>query len=690
MKNKVIKSGVIVVSTITLSVVLAYLFTTFFNISISKIYSLNIFKQLVEEKILLSVFISSAFFIAVLIFSQIGIRNHGSYKSGMIKITDKISIPVPAGQFQHGSSIFVDDKEKALIFKTEVLNLNDRNILKLIQDGKKDIEMIERGEDDENCIDIIGDNFSNICVPVDFKKSFSEEKISVISGDLHTCCVGSTRSGKSRTLVIQSICLQALSGVSMLTSDPKGELYLYTYPFLKKVGYQVIVIDFKNPKKSDSYNFLYFVIKYIDEDIAKAVSYAWDLADSLVTDNKTDPIWSNGEKSVIVTAILIVVYDNSKTGLSQKYYDLTKEEIMKIYQEQKIYQNMTNVYNVISCLTKRSFKNEKQPLVNDLINSLPKNHPARLTISLIESSPDETRGSFIASALSTLRLFTDPNISALSSDTNEYLFDNDKKKAIFIILPDEKKTYYPLASLIVNQYYQYLVNISDDRGGRLVKDFKFNLDEFGNFSKIPDFDVKLTVGAGRGIHFNIYLQSFSQLNTIYSKEVASTIVANCHYWIYLKTSDQTTLELISKKLGTYSIMSTSDSNSTNTSSKDGGSVSSSKNLISRPLLTPSEISKIERPYMLIIGQGKNFITSSPDLSSWTFNTILGLGDEDFNTKVKNYRNEIRNIHTIEDIKLWDYLIHLIQLDGIKDKKIYEEEQAKLDELDEIDFDKIFN
>ncbi len=69
-----------------------------------------------------------------------------------------------------------------------------------------------------------------------------------------------------------------------------------------------------------------------------------------------------------------------------------------------------------------------------------------------------------------------------------------EKIALFIILPDEKTTYYSLASLLVSQLYEQLVKVADNRGGRLERRVNFILDEFGNFTQIPDFATKLTVG----------------------------------------------------------------------------------------------------------------------------------------------------------------------------------------------------
>lgn len=61
----------------------------------------------------------------------------------------------------------------------------------------------------------------------------------------------------------------------------------------------------------------------------------------------------------------------------------------------------------------------------------------------------------------------------------------NKPRVIYIILPDERLSYYPLASLFINQQYVSLVENADSRGGVLINRVNFILDEFGNFTNIP-------------------------------------------------------------------------------------------------------------------------------------------------------------------------------------------------------------
>ncbi len=385
-------------------------------------------------------------------------------------------------------------------------------------------------------------------------------------------------------------------------------------------------------------------------------------------ESKNDnPLWANGEKALLAAATMQVVYDNSPQGLKLQYPYANDTELKRLYEtKHRHYQNCTNLFSYISKMTVPNSKT-KNLLLEDIIAVLPDDHPSKLIMAIAQSAPSKTRGSFVTSALATLSLFTDPNIASMTSETDKGILDVNSKKAIFMILPDSKKTYYPLASLFVNQYYQYIADIADERGGRLERDFEFNLDEFGNFTQIPFFDGKMTVAAGRGIHFHLYIQSKEQLTEKYNKDIASIILDNCHYWIYLSTSGQETLNILSEKLGKYTVLSTSASASMNDNGSLGtntsGSTSTSTQLISRSLLASDEIAKIIRPYLLVIAQGYPSILEIPDLHKWKFNKILGMGNELHNTNLRQFRESIRPNRKAEKLKLWDilpYINHLVE------------------------------
>lgn len=276
---------------------------------------------------------------------------------------------------------------------------------------------------------------------------------------------GATRSGKTRTVVLQTIVTLGISGAnsknggeSIIISDTKGELYNYTSEFMKKLGYETIVIDFKNPLKSNHYNFLQPIIDSVNMgDYRKAEEYAWDITQALVgtDDSKTERIWKDGEMSIIAGTIMAVVYENK---------------------DNPEFQNLTNVYTFISemCMSE-----DGEMPINNYIRDLKPENPASRIFNIARIAPDRTRGSFFTSALTTLKLFTSDSIYTMTCESDFDLKDTgNKNRVIYIILPDERLAYYPLASLFVNQQYVSLVEVADLRGGELKNRVNFVLDEF--------------------------------------------------------------------------------------------------------------------------------------------------------------------------------------------------------------------
>lgn len=467
-------------------------------------------------------------------------------------------------------------------------------------------------------------------VVVSMEDKFLSCRVDFVEDDLHTLCIGATRSGKSRTVVLPTIATLAVAGENMCISDPKGELHAYTANFLKAQGYNVIALDYRNPKKSSKYNFLQEIINEVNKDnLPKASKLALDMAEALVGESKGEKIWTDGEKAVLSSTIISVVYDNINNPQ---------------------FQNMTNVYYFICEMCKMG---ENMPLER-YIDDIDYNHPARSLLAASGVAPSKTRGSFYTAALATLRLFVDKNIYNISRES-DFTFEQiaKEKTALFIILPDEKSTYYSLASYFIDSLYCKLVEIADLRGGRLEKRFNFILDEFGNFAPIPDFSTKLTVGAGRGIRINLFVQGVEQITSKYSEEVSQTIMGNCSVWIYLSSSDTKTRQLISQKLGEYTCSSQSRTASSNGNLLSEGNMSSSSNLIARKLLTEDEIGRIKRPYQLVMSLDYPAVMYAPDLAKTIFNKMLGLGSKEYNRKFReDFESQRPEKNEDAKIELW--------------------------------------
>lgn len=605
MKNKIITFSVLSIIIIPITIYISYFLECMLNSknieSIDLIYIISEF-SINMNMINFSILIQALFM--VLFFMLVFISKYGVFKSETLKVTDNISIPKVNGQGQYGTSRFATVKEFDSIYEKIKLDKNK---------------------------DILNYNINNGGIVVRFKNNLKNEEISIVADNKHTLCLGNTGAGKTRRILIESLCTLGLAGESIIVSDPKGELYQMTSDFFNKLNYDVNVLDFKTPEKSDRYNFLQPIINAIDSnDIKKAEDLTWDLVECIVqkSGSNTDPLWENGEKSIIAGSIMTVLFEN------------------KNHEE---YQNLTNVYAFISNMCQTD-ENGYMPLSN-YIENLSENNPAKRIFSIATIAPEKTRSSFFTSALATLRFFTSKSIYTMTNTSDFILEDIGKRKCIrYIILPDERTTFYKLATLFVSQQYQSLVNLADGRGGKLEVRNNFILEEFGNFTKIANFENMLTVSRSRNIRFSMFIQSFSQLETKYSKTVAQNIMDNTQVWIYLRTSSFNTAEIISKKIGNYTVSVNSQSNSF---SKNSNNVSESMSLASRSLLTPDEILRFENPYALILQSGQfSAKVEIPDLSKWSFNKILGLGNEEDNRLIRERVENNRKKLCIEDIKLW--------------------------------------
>ena len=534
-----------------------------------------------------------------------------TYQTDTYKVTDNISVPVPSGQGQHGTAWFMSNKEKHSMYHFVEISQSNAVIKSLMEQGRKRFEAVENGVPfSPEIIDTSGLSIDG-GIAVSYERSKFRESVACITDDVHILIIGATRSGKTRCLVIQSICALALAAEGMVVNDPKGELYHYTHSFLESMGYMVQVVDFNNPKKSCRYNPLQMIIDAVNENrIDDAQTYTWDFVTFLVEKNDhSEPIWSNGEMSVIAAAVMCVVYDN---------------------RDRPEYQNLTNVYNFIANMCKPV--NKVLP-IDAYMDKLPDSHPAKKLMAIAKLAPDKMGGSFYTAALTTLRLFITNDIYSMTRESEFSLADVGvkPKQALFFILPDQKTTFYPIVTLLVSQQYELLVTYAKKCGNRLPHRVNYILDEFGNFVAIDKFQTKMTVAGGYGVRWNLFIQDFNQLIDVYGQEVAKIIQGNCHYWIYLHSQDNSTNEEISKNMGKYTTTTYSLGGSTQKYSAP--SSSTNIQLSERSLLNPDEVAKIKRPYQIVLSPDPPAIMYSPDISQWAFNAMLGMGDKAHNTRL---------------------------------------------------------
>ncbi|MGG2201886.1 VirD4-like conjugal transfer protein, CD1115 family [Paenibacillus validus] len=427
----------------------------------------------------------------------------------------------------------------------------------------------------------------------------------IIDLDLHTLIIGSTRSGKTRRWVFPTLWRLAFAGESMIFTDPKGELHEKSQKFLKRMGYNVVYLDFREPGRGNRWNPLHPVVEALKADKpSEAVQQASSMAHMFVHQTpgskKGDQTWNNGAESVIQALSLAVAIEAPEDG--QKHMTSVYKMLGELGEVQKVMAGKQIIDYV--------------PL-NDYMRKLPKDHPARDAFIAARLAPERMRGSFYSQVATLLRFFADPAIQYLTGTQDHELENVGKEKtAVFLIIPDEDSTRHPLAALYVEQTYQALVKLANRNKGRIPVRVNMILDEFGNMPPFKDFPTKLTVSGGRGVRWHLIVQDFQQLEELY-QGAAETIKGNCHVWLYLLTASTKTAEEISKKLGDYTIQTDGSSVT------DGGrsvSRSQSTGKTGRRLLKPEELERFPDNEAIVIRlRHQPARVPMPDLSQWPAN-----------------------------------------------------------------------
>lgn len=449
----------------------------------------------------------------------------------------------------------------------------------------------------------------------EIKKNFKKEKISNIkesgvpiwfSKDYkyvwfdretpHYTYLGSTGSGKSVTAVIPmcSFVATAKNKRSVFITDPKGEIFNTTSKMFKDNGYNVLTLDFRHPEMSNHFNILEPIIKeyekYIDYEKKSIVSKK----DKVKFNNLA--MTSLAETNRLITSLATMIMQE-KTQQKDPFWNNSARNLLEgligFFLEE--YKKNTIKRNQITMTSIRKFQNSSMQEKNfnkfkTYIDRKDYGSKSKDSLTSILNASDNTYKSITAVFGEKMSLFDDVNVANITSDSN---FDFDllgrEATALFIIVPDEDKVYFTLVTIIVGLLYKELVKLANSKENKkLPVQIDWLLDEFANCPPLADIEALVSVARSRGMRFHFFIQSFSQLDNVYGKEVAQIILDNCGL-IYLKTNTQDTAEQISKRLGKTTISSSSISQSLSLLDYNGNK---STSLMARDLLTPDEVKQL--------------------------------------------------------------------------------------------------
>ena len=376
----------------------------------------------------------------------------------------------------------------------------------------------------------------------------------VDDGQYHNLIIGSTGSGKTQCVIFPMVQSLAKHDESMVITDPKGEIYEQTSEMLRRRGYNIVLLNFRNPQHGNAWNPLTLPYRlYNSGNQDKAIELLDDLALNILYDesNKNaDPFWEKTSAGYF-------------SGLALGLFEDAKEEEINI-----------NSISLMTTVGEDKFRGSST-YIKEYFNSKDPAGAAYINASSTILSPSDTKGSILAVFKEKIKLFaTRANLSEMLSHSDFEIQDIGlKKTAVFIVIQDEKKTYHSLATILVKQIYETLIDVAQNNGGKLPVRTNFLLDEFANMPPLKDVTTMITAARSRQMRFTLIIQNFAQLNEVYGEQNAETIKGNCGNLVYLISTELKALEEISKMCGEVK---------TKTDDKE----------TSKPLITISDLQKL--------------------------------------------------------------------------------------------------
>lgn len=406
-----------------------------------------------------------------------------------------------------------------------------------------------------DCIDLNTDspNKTSGGIPI----RYANGKIYVLKEGPHTRVEGESGCKKSRTVGRGSAITAILNRDSFIMTDPKGEICSdkKIQWLLKKAGVQTYILDFRTFDK-DGYNPMSYAFELMKRGKKNQAMAAIDKFTNMLKESHAgadDPYWNGQAGDFIRFGEQILAVALSQLNGGEKAFNLSSVKSF-------IRQDREQLQKIFSYIASKETMCNSVVGYNDIVQL-----GAEKTYSCIVSSANALLSEFASS---------DELLRMLSIQTFDIRTFYSRPSALFLVVPDEHKTYNMLAGYLVDQFYQILVETYSERYQSKKEPacaIKFICDEAANI-KVNDLASKVSASRSRKMDWTLIFQSERQMAEAYRKDWP-TICGNCKHRIYLGSSDYEILKNISAQAGVTYL------------SRDGGAV---------PLVSVADLRKMRK------------------------------------------------------------------------------------------------
>ena len=442
-------------------------------------------------------------------------------------------------------------------------------------------------------------------------------KTYLCTNDTHVLLTASSGAGKTSFFLDAQVEYAMATGISFAVTDTKGDLDRQYRDIAKQYGYNVVLLDLRNPMRSSKFNILHMVSKY-----TKKYKECDD-----PTSEKAMLYQSRRETYAKICAKTIInAGTDGSFGQNAFFYDaaeglLTACILIVCEFAPEEEQHIISVYKLIQSLSGSTSDSHgvSETEVKKLLDLLPADSKIRMFAGASESGGD-SQASVMSTAMSRL-------ISFLDSETEQILcFDSDidaeefcsKKTMLILTMPEELPTRYFMVSLVIQELYRELLTIADQNNGKITgtEGFRgktprvvFFLDEFGTLPPIDSASMMFSAARSRNIFFVPIVQGTIQLEKNYKREGAKIIKDNCQIQMFTGIAPSSEdADVFSKQLGTYTAKGGSVNHPGN-----GKNNSKTDSMVSVQLMTADQIRTMGRGDFVVMRTGKHPIKCHFDL-----------------------------------------------------------------------------
>ncbi|RYD01491.1 hypothetical protein N752_29760 [Desulforamulus aquiferis] len=390
----------------------------------------------------------------------------------------------------------------------------------------------------------------------------------------HLLAYGGTGAGKSFSLVSGNIIAGVSEGQSLVMIDPKGELFRIFANWLRELGYQVWVLNFMTPEHS----------------------HRWDPVIECMNDAE-------------ISEMIDTLSKNATNG-SESYFALKAMELMEAFIGLLKGDFPIEQQHMRSLMSLASWPEEKlDARFRDAFEA------GKISPTIYERWRGVVKKNYefaVSNLNAVLKNLTTAPLAAMMSEQEIDLSDIGRKKtALFLIIPTGGEGVY--LKPILAMFYKFLFKRLDklaftSPGERLPVPVRNAWDEMANVGIIPGLPEIISTARSKGIHIMMILQTPTQLESLYGRDDAKTITGNCPtvMMIGIAPADRDLAKMFSEILGVAAVEAYRVSEDRTIPGKHWFQFSKkTKTVVERPLMTMSEIFKIDPRYCIALLQWSN-------------------------------------------------------------------------------------